>query len=279
MGIILAEDYPDSYHDDPGYLTQPRSRKNLSSLLALLLIAVVGTFYVQTTLAANISLNSSAPIQFGQGTLLTTACSGSSVLTITPTATFVNSSGAGAFKLSSITVEGIPGGCSGYDLTINAYGDSTNTPVALFNSTSTSAVVYDNAGTFELDSSVAGATITSGSGSFTITFTNPVSLTSEVSKITMQSSSHALSCSQGGACSVDQTGPGGGTVFYYQAAGFSCGASLSSTCYYLEVAPKTWSGGSIDPIKPWSISPYNGTNISGIADAYLILRCSKVLFE
>jgi hypothetical protein len=36
---------------------------------------------------------------------------------------------------------------------------------------------------------------------------------------------------------VGQTGPGGGTIFYYNSAGFACGISLTSTCNYLEVAP------------------------------------------
>lgn len=36
---------------------------------------------------------------------------------------------------------------------------------------------------------------------------------------------------------VGQTGPGGGKIFYYDAAGFTCGVTYSSTCTYLEVAP------------------------------------------
>ena len=46
-------------------------------------------------------------------------------------------------------------------------------------------------------------------------------------------------CAQGGTCVLGDTGPGGGIVFYVQAAGgtFSCGANLASTCKYLEAAP------------------------------------------
>ena len=262
----FQEDYSDSYHDDPIY-QEPRSgKKKISSILTLVVLVFGGGLFVQSTLAANISLSSGAPIQFGQGVTLTTACSGSSSLTTIPGSSFTNASGSGSFKFNSLTVSNVPSGCDGFDLTINAFGNSSNTPLALFNSTSKDIVVYDNAGTFELDSSLSGISITSGAGTFTVTFSTPVALTSEVFKISMQSSAHALSCAQGGACSLDQTGPGGGTIAYYSAAGFSCGASLSSTCRYLEVAPNTWSGGSSDPIKPWSTYAFRGTNVTDIAD-------------
>jgi hypothetical protein len=46
---------------------------------------------------------------------------------------------------------------------------------------------------------------------------------------------------------IGDTGPGGGRIFYYLAAGFNCGASFTDTgsatgekCKYLEVAPNTW---------------------------------------
>jgi hypothetical protein len=59
----------------------------------------------------------------------------------------------------------------------------------------------------------------------------------------------ALSCAAGGVCAVGDTGPGGGVVFYVQAAGgtFTCGVNLESTCKYLEAAPTigtnyAWSG-------------------------------------
>ena len=49
----------------------------------------------------------------------------------------------------------------------------------------------------------------------------------------------ALTCAQGGTCAVGDTGPGGGKVFYVRAGGgtFACGATLASTCKYLEAAP------------------------------------------
>ena len=52
-----------------------------------------------------------------------------------------------------------------------------------------------------------------------------------------------MTCAQGGTCVVGDTGPGGGTVFYVHSSGtFSCGATVTSTCKYLEAAPADASG-------------------------------------
>ena len=40
-----------------------------------------------------------------------------------------------------------------------------------------------------------------------------------------------------GGYSLGATGPGGGKVFYVATSGFSCGPTLTETCFYLEVAP------------------------------------------
>jgi hypothetical protein len=65
----------------------------------------------------------------------------------------------------------------------------------------------------------------------------------------------ALSCAAGGTCAVGDTGPGGGVVFYVQASGgtFACGATLASTCKYLEAAPANWLTGTTgDPVRTWA---------------------------
>jgi hypothetical protein len=41
--------------------------------------------------------------------------------------------------------------------------------------------------------------------------------------------------------SVGQVGPGGGIVFYVSSTGFTCGATLTESCNYLEAAPTTGS--------------------------------------
>lgn len=92
-----------------------------------------------------------------------------------------------------------------------------------------------------------------GTGDHTLTFTPAGGLTAATSNTVNVA---VLGCAQGGPCAIGDTGPGGGKVFYYSAAGFQCGPNFSSTCHYLEVAPNTWYGGSADPALRWD--PTNG---------------------
>jgi hypothetical protein len=63
----------------------------------------------------------------------------------------------------------------------------------------------------------------------------------------------AASCATGGVCEVGDTGPGGGIVFYVQASGtFACGATLTSTCKYLEAAPTSGTAAWTDAPHSWS---------------------------
>ena len=57
----------------------------------------------------------------------------------------------------------------------------------------------------------------------------------------------ALTCAQGGSCTVGvDTGPGGGKVFYYSATAFtSTGSTCNTNCHYLEVAPSDQSTGIV----------------------------------
>jgi hypothetical protein len=72
--------------------------------------------------------------------------------------------------------------------------------------------------------------------------------------------------------SVGQTGPGGGLIYYVNAAGFDCGETYSPTgsptggkCNYLEVAPSGWNTGS-DPTKAWAVAAYTGADVSGVGN-------------
>ena len=177
----MSEDF---YHDDP---VEEISRTKVRSKLLKTAVVVVGSiFFFQSTLAGNISLNSNRGIEFGQSVSQAVACSGATSLTLTPKSTFVNGS-PGAHYLQSVTVSNIPTSCYGDDFIINAFNDSSSTPLPLFNSTSTDAVVSNNNGTFQKGIGGTGMTVSSGSGSFTITFTNPVAQSSSVVKLTIRS--------------------------------------------------------------------------------------------
>jgi hypothetical protein len=78
-----------------------------------------------------------------------------------------------------------------------------------------------------------------------------------------------VACADGGACAVGDIGPGGGVVFYVQASGgtFACGATLSSTCRYLEAAPTTGTNSWTDARYRWSGNEVDfiGSTAQGVA--------------
>lgn len=228
------------------------SKRKLRGPLALSALVVMGALFLQNTLAANISLGSGTSIEFGQGVQVATACSGNTMLTVTPNSTFVNTSGAGAYYLNSVTVSGIPSSCHGVDFNLSFYDSSTATALPIFATSKSVAAVWNNAGTFQIGAGSREATVTSGSGTFTITFPSPVALASAVSRVTLQSVAHvALSCATDQICNVGDTSPSGGTIFYKSVSAFTeTGAPCGSNCYYLEYAPLTWMGTSAE-------GPYN----------------------
>ena len=224
------------------------------------MILLAGGLFLNTTFAGNISINSGALVEFGQGLSVTAACSGASVLTMTPQSTFTNASGAGAFYFSSVTVSGIPSGCNGSDFSISAFNNTGNA-LPIFNSSSTAASIWSNAGTFQVGLGGSGTTVTSGSGTFTVIFAAPVALASTVAKVTLQSGPHAaLDCSSGGTCTYGNTGPGGGIIIYVNAGGFNCGPTAAATCRYLEMAPASWSAG--DRLSSWAVAGKTSTSVN-----------------
>lgn len=183
----MRDDY---YHDDP--VERSHGRNFFKRILAATALVFGSVYLFQTTFAANISLNSGQAIQFGQGLTQAVACSGSSSLTLSSGSTFVNGAGStGAHYFNSVTVSGIPNSCYGTDFVITAYDNSNSTPLTIFNSTSTQAVVYNNNGTFTRGIGSNGSTVSSGSGTFTITFDSPVALASSVYKLGIQSRKHS----------------------------------------------------------------------------------------
>ena len=277
----MEEDY---YWDDPAEeeVSGGFFRGKFPTAILVILSLIGATFFIRTTLASNITI-SAAPFEFGQGVSVQAACAGSTNIIVTPAHIFANVSNGGSFKLDTITVSNIPQSCFGTDFTLSLYPDSSNTAVNLFYG-ATSLTLYNNSGTFTTLASAANyVSLTSSSttciaggscNSVRAVINWPTVQTSSIAKIAVQSGSHVgvLSCASGGSCSIGETGPGGGYVFFYSAAGFNCGASFTSTgspagglCHYLEAAPKNWSGGA-DPTKIWAISAYSSTNVVDVND-------------
>ena len=238
----------DFYHDDPIEEAVVKRAKP-KALFGSALLLFAGGLFLNTTLAANISLNSDGRVEFGQGVSITTACSQGISLTITPQSEFRNVAGGGAHYVKSIKVSGIPSSCNGKDFNISLYDNVADSgPLPIFETSTAVATVWNNGGTFVEGYNGTGSTITSGSGTFTVTFNSPVALSSDAQKITVESAEHRRWDCQSGKrpCAVGDTGPGGGIVFYAKAAGFKCGPTWSATCKNMEVAPSGW-GGATDP--------------------------------
>jgi hypothetical protein len=108
---------------------QKRTRQNRSSTKGLLAVAGVALVAVLgSTLAANITLNSGS-LEFGQGIATTTACDGDGI-TLTPKAVFTNTA-SGSFSLASVAFSGIADACIGKLFTLNAYDNSSATPLVI----------------------------------------------------------------------------------------------------------------------------------------------------
>jgi hypothetical protein len=250
---------------------EPKRRSSAWLAVFLLLSISIAYFGFKTTLAANVTINGGSAVEFGQGLAQTTSCSGGQSIIITPLSSFTNSAGStGSFKFSSFKVSNIPSSCYGFDFSVSAYDSTTGTnPLAIFNSSSTSATIYNNNGFFSTGIDGAGlTTATISSSSFSATFDTPVTSAPSVYKITIQSSLHkAIPCSQlNGDCKLGDTGPGGGTVFYVNVGGFTCGPTLNKTCHYMEVpSTNTWSGGGTDPSYTYAVSAYQNTLVPNLA--------------
>ncbi|MEJ6606908.1 MAG: DUF1566 domain-containing protein [Candidatus Planktophila sp.] len=264
-------DFQDSYHDDPADNRRNRGgSKGISGLLALVLTIFGAGFYLQTTLAPNVSINSGGALEFGQGSARTVACSEEQSLIITPLSSFTNSAGAGSYKFSSIKVTNIPTACRGQDFIFSAYNNvASSAAQAIFNTSSTRAVVYmKDDDTFEVGIGGTGLSVaTNSASSFTVTFTAPVVTSSAVFNLTVESAvhTHVPTCAEGGDCVVGDTGPGGGIVYYVADTSFSCGPTLNLSCNYLEVAPSGWDTRS-DPEKVWAVSAYHGIDVTEITN-------------
>jgi hypothetical protein len=162
------------------------STKGLLAVAGFAAIAVLGS-----TLAANISLNSGS-LEFGQGIATTAACDGDGI-TVTPKAVFTNTA-SGSFSLASVAFSGVSDSCIGKLFTLNAYDNSSATPLNI----ATSGTNVYNVATFVVSttlgvkSSYISTGAISGGGTndnrFEIGFNGTQATSGAVYKITLQSS-------------------------------------------------------------------------------------------
>jgi hypothetical protein len=166
---------------------QKRTGQKKSSTRGLLAVAGFAAIAVLgSTLAANISLNSGT-LEFGQGVAVTSACD-SDGITATPKAVFSNVTGGGSFNFASVSFSGISTSCANKLFTLNAYGDTSATPL---NIATVGATSYSVA-TFMFSATLPGSSYIS-TGSYTTTtaeigFRGTQATSGAVYKITLQSS-------------------------------------------------------------------------------------------
>ena len=276
----------------------PASKKPIKLFLGTGVL--VGALALGSTFAANINLNTDNNVEFGQGVVTTTACDGNGI-TVTPYSTFINATGGGEHKLTSIRLSGIDssdGACEGKTFRIRAYGDGPD-PLDLFQwetgvwngmtydwSVTDGPFNYvditrtapdflwtsdgtDNDDVIDINNSPlteTAFTLNLVSVAYEIRRT-PLVLSDDLRKITVESRDSVDTAPV--SYSVGDIGPGGGRIFYVNTEGFNCGPNFNDTgsptgrkCNYLEAAPNTWSGGNQDPEAVWcEESTYIATSV------------------
>lgn len=203
------------------------------------------TSYTFTVTAHNINGSSLASKPSAPITTLATK-----IIRITPVSSGGSTLAAPAFTLSSAAETKTVGILStGYSITstggtIASYSISPALPAGLTFSTSNGLIT-------------GRSTETRTATTHTITATNASGSASNTYRLRVNGD-------------IGDIGPGGGRIFYYLAAGFSCGASFTDTgsptgekCKYLEVAPSGWNSGS-DPAKLWAVASKNNVEIPGV---------------
>jgi len=94
-----------------------RSPKVIIGVALLVAVPAIGS-----TLAANITINSNANVEFGQGVTLAAACDDN--ITLTPYSTFSNEVTGGHFQLWKITLSGLAQACDAARITLTAWSNS-----------------------------------------------------------------------------------------------------------------------------------------------------------
>jgi hypothetical protein len=176
-------------------------KSNLKSLAGLATVAAVAV--LGSTLAANISLGSGSSLEFGQGVQVTAACDSS--ITISPKVTFQNGANP-QFMLSTVSFSDVDTrtapatltsggtGCAGKTLQLNAYGDTSATPLQIATvGGSTAASVATIGITTSTITTSAGFTISGVTSAgtalagFDLGISTPSATSGAVYKLTLQS--------------------------------------------------------------------------------------------
>jgi len=162
-----------------------------------------------------------------------------------------------------------------------AFTLSSSSETRIVNTTATGFTIVSTGGTiasFAINTTPAGMSFSASTGALTGTPTSVATATAYTVTATNASGTSTATFTltvtyvNGSTYASGSTGPGGGKIFYYSAAGFSCGATYITTgsptgelCHYLEVAPSGWNTGA-DPSKIFAVTAKQWTDVVGITN-------------
>ena len=135
-----------------------------------------------STLAANINLNESQPVEFGQGVVQTTACDQDGI-GLQPQSHLFESDAGSEFKLTGILFSDISTQCYGKIFRIKAYGSKSSDPIEFHTGRSKIEFKYLRDGTLISDEFM----ITQSQESLQVTFNVPFTLAKDVYNFTIES--------------------------------------------------------------------------------------------
>ena len=217
------------YHDDPIEEADSGAPRNKfwTIVLAIFMISFGSTY------AANISINTGQPSEFGQGIQVASGCDAN--IYINTTAGFTNSSSASnlSFGVETVTVSDIAASCAGKSFKLNLFDSTTSaslnaSPIIISYAASPTNGQTFNGSTWSssaADIKVSGATLvratidTTGTGLDSRTGKYTLSLvgittsgstkvqSANVARVSLESTAFI------GIYAIGETGPGGGTIF------------------------------------------------------------------
>jgi hypothetical protein len=219
-------------------------------------------------------------LQQGSGSITLTGLTKSTTYRFTVTAHNINGTSVESISsepiktLSEKIIRVTPASTNGSTLAAPAFTLSRNAETRTVGISSSGYSISSTGGTIAgysiTPAPPAGLTFSTSDGLITGRATETRTATTHTITATNATGSTSRTLSLRVTGDLGDTGPGGGRIFYYSAAGFNCGTNFTNTgsrtgekCKYLEVSPISWWGGAADTATTWANVT---TAITGIND-------------